>query len=279
MLKLIKYEFRKNRTLLLVILGIIAALEIFFLLCLPPVAHSRAALNAAAWTAEASDAAYRAEARLIVSMSLLAAASFGTAMAVFIMGVAGYSRELNQKTSYLIFMTPSSALSIVASKILFTLLTGVAFAGLLMGLASVDFPMMLDALGSEWRGYYNLLDWFMAENDLSLTSALLTIAFYVLLIFLSIIATVSIAYLAITLSATFMRGKKGHALISVLLFALLAWGNSRLTGLLITDNVYELLKSPSDMARILAPQMILDVAVLAVSLVVCAWMLKKRVDL
>ena len=279
MLKLIKYEFRKNRTLLLVILGIIAALEVFFLLCLPSVAHYRAMHNTTTWTDEMSVAASQAEARLIVAMSLLAVGSFGTALAVFIMGVSGYSRELNQKSSYLIFMTPSNTLSIVGSKLLFTLLTGVVFAALLMGLASIDFPMMMDALGSEWRGYYNLLDWFMAENDLSLTSALLTIAFYVLLIFLSIIATVSIAYFAITLSATFMRGKKGHALISVLLFALLSWGNSKLTSLFIRDNVYETLQNAADMVRVLSPQIIQDVVVLALSLVACAWMLKKRVDL
>ncbi len=272
MLKLIKYEFRKNRPLLLAVLGVIAALEIYFLIS----ARSAAQYN---FVGEMSDSATRAEINLLVSMSLLAAASFGTAMAIFIMGVSGYSRELNQKSSYLIFMTPSSTLAIVGSKILFTLFTGVAFAALLMGLASIDFPMMMDALGSEWRGYYNLLDWFMAENDLSLTSALLTIAFYVLLIFLSIIATVSIAFFAITLSATFMRGKKGHAVVAVLLFALLAWGNSRLSSLFISDNVYEVLNTPADMVRILAPQMVQDAVVLIASLLVCAWMLKKRVDL
>ena len=272
MLKLIKYEFRKNRPLLLAVLGIIAALEVYFLIS----AHSAAKYN---FMGPMTDSANRAEINLLVSMSLLAAASFGTAMAIFIMGVTGYSRELNQKSSYLIFMTPSSTLAIVGSKILFTLLTGVAFAALLMGLAAVDFPLMLDSIGREWRGYYNMLDWFMAENELSLTSALLTIAFYVLLVFLTIIATVSIAFFAITLSATFMRGKKGHALVAVLLFALLSWGNSRLASLFISDNVYEALNAPADMARMLAPQMIQDALVLIVSLLACAWMLKKRVDL
>lgn len=279
MLKLMKYELRKNRALLLSVLGIIAALEIFFLICLPSVSHYRAVLNSSTWTPEMSDAASRAEARLFVSMSLLVAGSFGTALAIFIMGVSGYSRELNQKTSYLMFMTPRSTLAIVGSKLLFTLLTGIVFAAILMGLASLDFPMMLDSIGSQWRGYYNMLDWFMAENDLNLTSALLTIAFYVLLIFLSIIATVSIAFFAITLSATFMRGKKGHAIISVLLFVLLSWGSSRLTSLFITDNVYEALRNAVDMVRVLAPQMIQDALIVLASLFACAWMLKKRVDL
>jgi hypothetical protein len=272
MLKLIKYEYRKNRTLILAILGIIAALEVYFLIS----SHLAVKYNIADSFSEATQ---RAEINLIVSMSLLVAASFGTAMAVFIMGVAGYSRELNQKTSYLIFMTPESTFSVVASKLLFTLLTGVAFAALLIGLAAVDFSIFSDAIGSEWRGYYNLLDMFMTSNDLSLTGALLTIAFYVCMVFLSIISTVSVAFLAITLSATFMRGKKGHALVSVLLFAALLWGISRLTSLITRDDIYQMLRSAADMTRALAPQALLDIGVLLLSIICCAWMLKKRVDL
>ena len=272
MLKLMKYELRKNRALILTILGVILALEVYFLVS----AHMAKANDIAT---SMTQAAQRAEINLIVSMVLLATAGFATALAVFIMGVSGYSRELNQKTSYLIFMTPKSALSVVASKLLFTLLTGVAFAALLAGLAAADFSVFSDAIGSEWRGYYNLLDMFMTSNDMSLTGALLTIAFYVCLVFLSIISTVSVAFFAITLSATFMRGKKGHAQVSVMLFVALSWGISRLTALVTRDDVYEMLRTASDMTRALTPQALLDLGVLILSIVSCAWMLKKRVDL
>ena len=230
MFKLIKYEYRKNRTLLLTILGIIAVLEVYFLVS-AHLAQKYAMIDMFSETTQ------RAEVNLAVSISLLVAASFGTALAVFIMGVAGYSRELNQRTSYLIFMTPQSTLSIVASKLLFTLVTGIAFAALLVGLASMDFPLFMKSIGSDWRGYYNLLDLFMTNNDMSLTGALLTVAFYVCVVFLSIISTVSVAFFAITLSATFMRGKKGHALVSVLLFLLISWGISRLTSLVMQEDV------------------------------------------
>ena len=272
MLKLMKYELRKNHALILTILGVILALEVYFLVS----AHMAKANDIAT---SMTQAAQRAEINLIVSMVLLATAGFATALAVFIMGVSGYSRELNQKTSYLIFMTPKSALSVVASKLLFTLLTGVAFAALLAGLAAADFSVFSDAIGSEWRGYYNLLDMFMTSNDMSLTGALLTIAFYVCLVFLSIISTVSVAFFAITLSATFMRGKKGHALISVLLFALLVWLNARLTSLLVGESAYANLENAPQMMRSLWPQVLQDAGVLLLSLLACAWMLKKRVDL
>ena len=277
MLKLIKYELRKNRALLLVILGVIIALEGYFLVS----AHMTGSLKEALsqrWTQEAFDASNKAEGNLVASMALLVVASFGTALAVFIMGVAGYSRELNQKSSYLIFMTPKSTISIIGSKLLFTLLTGVVFATLLVCLAAVDFPMMLNSLGEEWEGYYNLLDWFMAENDMSLAGILLTVVFYVGVVFLSIVSTVSIAYLAITLSATFMRGKKGHALVSILLFIALVTANSRLSNFFLNNRTYEFEKAV-DLLGALWPQILQDVGVIAVSLFACAWMLKRRVDL
>ena len=277
MLKLIKYELRKNRALLLVILGVIIALEGYFLVS----AHMTGSLKEALsqrWTQEAFDASNKAEGNLVASMALLVVASFGTALAVFIMGVAGYSRELNQKSSYLIFMTPKSTTSIIGSKLLFTLLTGVVFATLLVCLAAVDFPMMLNSLGEEWEGYYNLLDWFMAENDMSLAGILLTVVFYVGVVFLSIVSTVSIAYLAITLSATFMRGKKGHALVSILLFIALVTANSRLSNFFLNNRTYEFEKAV-DLLGALWPQILQDVGVIAVSLFACAWMLKRRVDL
>ena len=277
MLKLIKYELRKNRALLLVVLGVIIALEAYFLVSARMTGSLNAALNQK-WTEETFEASQRAEVNLIISMVLLAVASFGTALTIFIMGVSGYSRELNQKTSYLIFMTPKSTISIVGSKLIFTLLTGVVFAAILVGMAIVDFPMMMDSLGTEWQGYYNLLDWFMAENDMSLAGTLLTIVFFVGVVFLNIISTVSIAYLAITLSATFMRGKKGHALVSILLFIALAYANSKLASLFMNNKTYEFEKA-LDLLQALWPQVIQDAAVVVVSLFGCAWMLKKRVDL
>ena len=99
------------------------------------------------------------------------------------------------------------------------------------------------------------------------------------MVFLSIVSTVSVAFFAITLSATFMRGKKGHALVSVLLFAAISWGLSRITSRLTQENVYRMLDSALDMVRLLTPQACVDAAVIALSLIACAWMLKKRVDL
>ena len=131
MLKLVKYELRKNRTALLVLLAIAAALEAYFLISI---------------AREASEDVYTAIALLTL---LFACVSF----AVFILGVSSYSGELKRKSSYLIFMTPNSALAVIISKLLFTLVLAVLFSALALALLAVDMPIFLDVYG-EWEGYY-----------------------------------------------------------------------------------------------------------------------------
>ena len=110
--KLIKYELRKNLGMLIAMLSTIGAVEIYFLLSL------------------AADK----ESHVVVSAFLMPIGCFLIALLVFILGVTSYSRELSQKSSYLLFMTPHSTLSIISSKVLYTVVLGVGFAALLGGL-------------------------------------------------------------------------------------------------------------------------------------------------
>lgn len=112
MLKLIKYELRKNRTVLLVLLAIVAAIELYFL----------------------GSLLAQSDSDIIASLSLMFFAFFALSAAVFILGVSAYSGELKRKSSYLIFMTPHSTLAIVVSKLLFTLVIGVLFAALVVAM-------------------------------------------------------------------------------------------------------------------------------------------------
>ncbi len=256
MLKLIKYEARKNRTLLAVVLSVIAALEAYFLISI----------------------AVKSEVNAFIATSLIPFACMFTGLTIFIMGISAYSRELKQKSSYLIFMTPSSPLSIVASKLLFTLVTGLVFTVLLAALTSLDFSMMMDTYSQGWRGYYNLLDVMMAESGMSLNSVLLTLLFFALLIFLDLVSTIGVAYLSITLSATFLQNKKGKGLVSVVLFCAISYGLSRLSGLTVGEHIYSL-ADYAQLMRALVPTLIQDLCVLILSLIGCAWMLEKRVSL
>ena len=206
--KLIKYELRKNLGMLIAMLSTIGAVEIYFLLSL------------------AADK----ESHVAVSAILMPIGCFLIALLVFILGVTSYSRELSQKSSYLLFMTPHSTLSIISSKVLYTVVLGVGFAALLGGLLLLDIPLLLDYFG-EWSGFAQMLDNLLGTRDLSLAAFLFTALFFALTAFCQVLSMVGLSYLSITLSATLLQNRKGKWVLSVAFFLLLAWLNSRLAAL------------------------------------------------
>lgn len=106
MWKLLKYEFRRARTSLLTVLGVIAVLEMYFLISLG-VDHME---------------------HVVIAAVLMMFASYGAAVYIFVRGVASYASELKAKSAYLIFMTPNSGLKIMGSKYLYTFVNGILWA-------------------------------------------------------------------------------------------------------------------------------------------------------
>ena len=96
MFKLLKYEFRKARTSLLTLLGLTAGLELYFLISL---------------YANFKDH----EDHLVASVVLLMLCTYAVSIYVLIRGVTSYSSELRSRSGYLIFLTPNSAIKIVAA--------------------------------------------------------------------------------------------------------------------------------------------------------------------
>lgn len=254
MLKLIRYEFRKNRTTLAVLLSIVVALEVYFLI----------------------SAKLESDTHMILSMVLIALSGFFVALAVFVLGIASYSRELGQKSSYLIFMTPNSTLSIVASKMLFTLCVGLIFTCLLSVFAYWDFNILRDYF-EVWEGYYNIFSAYMQRGGIDLTAIFLSILYYACVVFLSVLASVSVAYLSITLSATFLQNKKGKGLVSFLFYIAIVIGLSQLSRLY--EIPAEAFTSPEQTRRMLTPSLIQNGAVTLLCMFGSAWMLKRRVSL
>ena len=254
MLKLVKYELRKNRTALLVLLAIAAALEAYFLISI---------------AREASEDVYTAIALLTL---LFACVSF----AVFILGVSSYSGELKRKSSYLIFMTPNSALAVIISKLLFTLVLAVLFSALALALLAVDMPILLDVYG-EWEGYYMLFEQLLLQQGVALGEIISGFLLTVAQLFLQILSYVGVAYLSITLSATILQGRKGRGLVSFLLFVGIVFVLSRISGLYVRET-FEM-SATGFYVQALAPTLLQSVLVLVVSTILSAWMLKKHVSL
>ena len=254
MLKLVKYELRKNRTALLVLLAIAAALEAYFLISI---------------AREASEDVYTAIALLTL---LFACVSF----AVFILGVSSYSGELKRKSSYLIFMTPNSALAVIISKLLFTLVLAVLFSALALALLAVDMPIFLDVYG-EWEGYYMLFEQLLLQQGVALGEIISGFLLTVSQLFLQILSYVGVAYLSITLSATILQSRKGQGLVSFLLFVGIVFVLSRISGLYVTETVA--MSATGFYVQALLPTLLQSALVLIVSTILSAWLLKKHVSL
>ena len=213
---------------------------------------------------------------MVTAVSLLTIAGFGIAIAVFAMGISSYSSELKQRSSYLIFMTPNTPLAIICSKMLFTLLLGVAYAAAFIGLMYVDVPLFLDYFG-EWRGYYFLINQMMAEQGVQLSQFFMAVSFTLLAIVLEVLSIVGVAYLAVTISATVLNSKKVRGLVSFLIFAGISFALSRISGLYINDE--KIFETMQDMMVALIPAAIQGAIVIAASIFGSAWLLEKHVSL
>lgn len=259
MLKLMKYEFRKMRTTLLIMFIILIALEAGFIIgnvidheFLPAVC--------------------------IFLITLLAMVVYAY---ILISGIVSYSRELKDRTGYLIFMTPVCPISIVASKLLFTVLAAIAAAILFGVCAAADYMYLLEFLGftrADWAELSISFRVMFADAGMTLTQVVLMGAYMILSVLLEMITTLCTAYLAITLSATLMNNRKSfwRGLVSFGLFIGLSlaigWGSNEL---LIPEKVAD----TDALLKLLGVAALYNAGVSGIFAWISAALLKRRVSL
>lgn len=207
MLKLLKYEFRKAQSAFLTLLGLTAALELYFLYALYQ----------------------RKEDHMAISMVLLVLCAYAVAIFVFVRGVTSYSGELKSKSSYLIFLTPNSTLKIMGSKYLYTFVNGLFFAALFAVLAGFDFLLGLQRFG-EYEDFLEGMQALLRMNGVYVDQILYGVLFIVAYAFLSILSTIAVAYFAITIGHTLFRDKKWRWVPSLVLFFALVWAINWICG-------------------------------------------------
>ena len=155
MFRLSKYELRKNRTALFVLLAGLAALQICFLIALRGKTQDYA----------------------IIWSTILVLYAVVCYFAVFIFAITNYYREINSKTSYLVFMTPVSALSIILSKMLTVLVLGVILAAALGALGWLDFSLFLNQY-SVYKSMGEVISEVMKNFGIDSTSSINGIVWY-----------------------------------------------------------------------------------------------------
>ena len=274
--KLLKYEFRKGLTGLLIMLGVTAALEGYFLYGLYINAED-------GWHAAIA-------AMLLVFMTM--------AMSVFVLirGVTSYSGELKSRSANLVFMTPHSTRKIVASKFLYTFVLGLLMAAIYGALGLMDIGLLLHEFG-ELEEVLTTINDAMAQLGFHLEQYIFAAILGLLMVMLYALSFCAAAYLAVTISHTLFRDKSWRWLAALGLFWLLMQGVSAVYGLFSSPfdalvyqtapglaNVsaaYDIKLTPElrDLLPALAPHALTSVCVILASLFGCAWMLEKKVSL
>ena len=211
MLKLMKYEFRKTRLTKLIILVITAVAEVLFL----------GGLYTDRYT--------------LVGFSIFALMMLAF-LGVFVIGlesIVALHRDMNTKQSYMLFMTPHSCYSILGAKTLecclSILLTGVCF----FALGALDVSLLFAREGKLvdlWDFIHDLLA-NITINGHSLEIDPATLAAVVFVLLAAWILTIITAFLAVTISAALLNGRRFSGVISFVLFLALSLGCSLLTNL------------------------------------------------
>lgn len=280
MLKLLKYEFRKGLTSLLVMLGVTLAAEAYFLISLGQ------------WQEHGE--------HLGISILLLSLLSLAVYIFVLVRGVTSYSGELKNRCAYLIFMTPHSTRKIMASKFIFTILLCVLFGGLYTALGYLDMRLLLVEMG-EYEAFIREMNQMLAAMGLHTDQLIIAAVFTVIYMLLSMLSFFAVAYLAVTLSHTLFRDKSWRWLMAVIFYLIINYALSFISSLfpmvygslqIITEAdmmalygvnpvTYEtdFSQTFSTLAVFLIPQAVISLATILASLFGCAWMLEKKVSL
>lgn len=195
MLRLIKYQYRKDLPMYIVIFSVIMALASYL------------ALSIAA----------ESEFNMVFAMILYILCGSGAVIFIMILGVISYSKEINSKSSFMTFMTPLSTFEIVGAKYITLIVTTVVTTALYAGGGYLNI-MLAVAKFNEINDIRDMLDYMLTLFDSSFTEIMSTFFVAVFSVWLTILLTVSYAYLAITLSSTILANRRGKGWLAVGLF-------------------------------------------------------------
>lgn len=255
MFKLTKYELRKTRTTLLIAAACFAILELAYIIGL--------ALHK-------DDLAGGSAAFLVL---------FATFSYLFFLALAimNYSKELNSKSSYLIFMTPNTPLAIISAKMLMILLVGLGSLAIYALFGWLDIRLLIAFLpDAEMTG--DLLTGFANGLGIDLPELGFTLLAMLIAMIVTFFMLVALAYLAITLSATFLQNSRLKGLISCILFLALFLAATWIDNHLIPD----LYPNPATWQQLwigIAPSCLYYIVLMILATFACSVLLEKKVSL
>ena len=254
MLKIIKYEFRKNRLSLAIMLGIAAGL------------YALAPLGKLLDKGEL----------MLISVFLLFTYAFAAYVYVLVRGITAYSGELRGRSGYLLMLVPRSTMSILFGKLLFTLVMGLLMLAVsAFALSAAWMVLFEDSL--DLASIIATARFMLLQEGITPGMITSTVLFFTAAILTSVLVVVAVGYLAVTLSATVLQGGKLRGLLSFVLFAVLIGLTARLQGLVTPEAV--LYGTYEEAVRAAMPVLMIDLALTCAFTALSAVLLKKKVSL
>ncbi len=250
MLKLMKYEFRKQAFSKFIILALVGLIELLFFF---GVVADR-------------------ENVIVTSMMFLFFFTFGAMFFLAFESILTFSNDLKQKCSYMLFLTPNTSYSIVGAKVLSAgiqiILAGIAFFAVI----AIDGAILIAKYDAIEQVKKLLLE--IVNDMFNMNIKFSDIVSVVALMITSWISTITIAFFSITLSTTFLADKKFKGFVSFIIFLGLNVIYNKITSLAIGD-VSEYL---SGLDIYFMWQSIITVCFIIVTYLGTAWMLEKKVS-
>ncbi|WFR55228.1 hypothetical protein QA584_16625 [Anaerocolumna sp. AGMB13025] len=249
MLKLMKYEFRKQAFSKLVILALIALFEIAFFY-----------------------GVIRDNQNMIGTvMGLLIVFTLGALFFLAFESIITYSNDLKQKCSYMLFLTPNTSYSIVGAKVLSAgiqiILAGAAFFALFVFDAGVLIARY-DKLANFKKAFLQFLDQFY-NIQIDFSDLVATVC-YIIALWIFII---TLAFFSITLSTTFLANKKYKGIVSFIIFMVSNYLYSKISNLILDGR-----PGMGDVSILLTWQTVITVVFILLAYFGTAWMLEKKVS-
>ncbi len=246
MLKLMKYEFRKQLFSKFAIAGVLVLLELYFFYGL--IRDNEGTMGTAVG--------------LLTVLALLAM------FYVSFESIFTFSNDLKTKQSYMLFMTPQSAYSIMGAKVLSSIIQ-IALVAAFFGVVAVADIFALAARNGAIEEFWEVCQ-ELVKSLLNIEINFEVFLMTAVELLIEWMLIVVIAMLSITLSATFMANTKAKGIVSFVIFivvnVLISKASELISdGILVDKKEFWLL-------------MLFHSGVTVASYVVTAWMLEKKVS-
>lgn len=260
MLNLIKYEFIRKSKLMGIFLAVVLILNAVLLIKLQTCTIS-------------------AEEQMM-AMGVFYTALIGVFFVLYIVDVtAMYSRDLDQKTGYMFFLTPNSGYKILGSKIAVGILEGFAFLLIYFLLFAVN---IMGFYGDTLRALVgsDLFAYILSRVYLEGINLSSYFAVYVITIFIGIVTLVLMIFTAISIRKSILAERKFGGIISFIIFLLLAWLSTKVTETITSVlSVDPLITQGAPSYSFLITQILLQVVLGIVFFCISGYLLDKRMDL